>query len=109
MVLEPREQAGRDVAGRTDFERNPPLADERHDVGIAEKSEAVPDALRPEQLDCGADALGPNSFAGVRGHVKAQVASLAINVGEELGGAPRFIAADSKSHDAARAEAARPF
>src|SRR5947209_186109 len=109
MVLEPFEQAGRDVAGRTDFERNPPLADERHDLRIAEKRETVPDALGPEQLDRGADALGPDSFAGVRGHVQAQVSSLAINVSEEFGGAARFIAPDSKSHDALRAEATRPL
>src|SRR5207249_10553012 len=95
--------------GRTDFERNPPLADERHDAWIAEKCETVPDALGPEQLDRHADALGPNSFAGVRGHVQTQVTSLAINVSEEFGGAARFIAPDSKSHDAPRAKAARPI
>ena len=46
---------------------------------------------------------------GVRGHVQAQVSSLAINFCEEFGGAARFIAPDSKSHDAPRAKAARPI
>ena len=66
-----------EVRRRADLERDPEVADRRHEARVLRGEDAVPDAIGPEVLDDVADLVAPHVaalFADVDGHAEPGVA-----------------------------------
>src|SRR5712692_4098779 len=109
MVLEPSDQARRNIAGRADFQGNFVGAQQFDYRGILSGGKTVADTLSAQQFHSLADAIGPRSFAGMGREVKTLVSSLAIDFGKKLCRASDFVSADPEGHHPVGAETYRVF
>src|ERR1700691_3860529 len=83
MIIEVRAEAGAQIAGQADFNRNLPLRKLFHQIRIMKGSEAVPDAL-DAQVECSPDRFRRASFAGMCGKPHAMVGSPRVGIAKKF-------------------------